>query len=364
MTDSVPTPSFVSEPPPQTLPPNTVSPTVSKMSEPLFLKRVFAAKVAVRSNPFTVVAPYSEVPPPKVTMEPEIVMPSVAVRATLRGLLEFAAEIVAPVRMSIAPSVLRLKVRAAPPKFRMCAAPPASALPVSTIAPVPVAAFDVEIDTSVVTKLALISASVMSPLPDVVEMVSPVGSISQLPVFPCGAWVSTLTPSATRTREAEVSTNPPSPPSAPPRALMLPLISARLAGLSKLAIRLTEPPAPAAGPSTRMLPLCWMVSDASSTTRPATLAMPVASSVPLLRTTPPCNAAAACAERMICPPGATTALRLSTKDWICDGVTSTPAKLWLSSNRSVTRSPAAMATAPICADTKPWLRTSGAIKAT
>ncbi|WP_316681286.1 hypothetical protein [Ralstonia flaminis] len=112
-----------------------------------------------------------------------------------------------------------------------------------------------------------------------------------------------------------------------------------------------------------MAPLCWMVSLASRRTVPPSLVRPVASSVPVLRTTPPCRRSTACADRMMSPPGARTALPFSTSAAMVAGVTWMLASVWLPLNCSSYVSPAASATVPSWATTTPWLRTSGASSA-
>ena len=90
----------------------------------------------------------------------------------------------------------------------------------------------------------------------------------------------------------------------------------------------------------------------------------VALSCPLFLTTEPCSAASAWADKMICPPSASTALRFSTMAAMAWGVVVMPVKpvpelLKL----SVMASPEASATVPAWATTTPWLRTSGASNA-
>ncbi|MBB1629995.1 hypothetical protein A9975_03845 [Cupriavidus sp. UME77] len=84
------------------------------------------------------------------------------------------------------------------------------------------------------------------------------GSISQFPVLPCGARVSTVALSTIFTCEPDVSTKPPSPPSLPPCALMVPSTVVRLLALPRSAIAITVPPLPAlcAAASALMMPLC------------------------------------------------------------------------------------------------------------
>ncbi|WP_458764207.1 hypothetical protein [Cupriavidus basilensis] len=175
--------------------------------------------------------------------------------------------------------------------------------------------------TLLVASRPLSTAPVMSP-PDA-AIVKSFGSSNHEPVLPCGARVSTIALSLIFSCEADVSTNPPSPPSLPPRALMVPSTVVRLLALPRSAIAITLPPLPAlcAAASALMLPLCWMASLASRRTVPPSLLRPVASSVPVLRTTPPCRRSAACADRMISPPGARTALPFSTSAAMVAGVT-------------------------------------------
>ena len=126
-------------------------------------------------------------------------------------------------------------------------------------------------------------------------------------------------------RLAEVSTNPPSPPRVPPLALMLPLTVVRLLGLPRSAIRVMLPPCPAlpAAASACMLPLWLIWSEALSKMRPPSFTRPLACKLPVLFTMPPCKRLAACADKMISPPGACTALPFSTKALIVAGVTTT-----------------------------------------
>ncbi|MHA7679358.1 hypothetical protein [Cupriavidus sp. PET2-C1] len=146
---------------------------------------------------------------------------------------------------------------------------------------------------------------------------------------------------------------------------MAPSTVVKLFALLKSAMAITLPPLPAlcAAASALMMPLCWMVSLASRRTVPPSRVRPVASSVPVLRTTPPCKRSAACADRMIRPPGARTALPFSTSAWMVAGVTSRLASVWLPLNCNSYASPAASATVPSCATMTPRLRTSGASSA-
>ena len=185
-----------------------------------------------------------------------------------------------------------------------------------------------------------------------------------MPVLPLGARVSTREWMPILTLPPDVSTNPPSPPASPPRALMLPLMLAVLLALSRLAISVTFPPLPLL-PSAAladMLPLCWMLSLAIKRMVPPLSTKPLASSRPVLLTTPPCNRLAAWADMMIKPPGANTAWPLSTKAATVAGSTRTFAKRE-PSNCNSNVSPAVSATVPICATTTPVLRTSGASSA-
>jgi hypothetical protein len=166
--------------------------------------------------------------------------------------------------------------------------------------------------TSPFVRFALSAAPVISP-PEAATVKS-VGSISQFPDLPCGARVSTVALSAIFKCEPDVSTKPPSPPRLPPRALIVPSTVVRLLALLRSAIAITLPPLPAlcAAASALTMPLCWMASLADRRIVPPSLVSPVASSVPVFFTTPPCRRFAACAERIISPPGARTALPFST----------------------------------------------------
>ena len=185
--------------------------------------------------------------------------------------------------------------------------------------------------TLLVVSAVLRVAPLMSPegvVPVTVPVLSAaiaksLGSISQLPLRPMAALVSMRALFAIRTLEAEVSTKPPSPPALPARALRLPLTSVTLASWDRSAIRVTVPPLPAepGAASALMLPLWVMRSLAARRMLPPLLTRPLASTVPLLLTTPPCKRLAAWAERMIKPPGALTAWPLSTRVAMVDGVT-------------------------------------------
>ena len=208
------------------------------------------------------------------------------------------------------------------------------------------------------------AAPVMSP--PLAAIVKSFGSSSQVPALPCAALVSTLKVSPILSRVPEVSTNPPSPPRLPPLALMLPSICVVLPALARSAIKLTVPPLPLlfGAASTWMMPLCVMRSLASSRMTPPLAVRPLASRLPLLFTTPPCKWLSAWALRMIRPPGACTALPLSTSAAMLAGVTRILAKVLLPSNCNSKTSPAASATVPSCATMTPLLRTSGASRAT
>ena len=211
--------------------------------------------------------------------------------------------------------------------------------------------------------LAPMPLLVCAPLPEL--MVKSVGSINQVPARPLGAKVLTRVLSSTATCEAEVSMNPPSPPNSPPSARQLPSTVMRLSGLAKSAIAVMLPPRPALPGAALavMLPVLLMAELARKRITPPLSTKPVASKLPVLRTTPLSKPLAAWADKMIKPPGACTALPLSTSADTVAGVTSTLFRLCLASKLSSMRSPAAITTAPILATTTPLLRTSGASKA-
>ena len=112
-----------------------------------------------------------------------------------------------------------------------------------------------------------------------------------------------------------------------------------------------------------MLPVCTSAWLASSRITPSLLLKPVACRLPALLTTPPCKLSAACADRMISPPGACTALPFCTSAAIVAGVTTTWARPLLALNCKLKLSPAASTAVPICAMTMPLLMTLGASRA-
>ena len=139
----------------------------------------------------------------------------------------------------------------------------------------------------------------------------------------------------------------------PPSARTVPLLAMRSPLMATL------PPAPEAS----RLPLLSTRPELSSTILPPREDKPVATTLPVLRTTPPCNSLAAWADMMIMPPGACTAEPFSTSAAIAEGDTSTPARVRLSLNCREICSPAAIATVPAWAMTMPLLRTCGASRA-
>ena len=143
------------------------------------------------------------------------------------------------------------------------------------------------------------------------------------------------------------------PMAPPPSARTVPLLAMRSPLMATL------PPAPEAS----RLPLLSTRPELSSTILPPREDKPVATTPPVLRTTPPCNSLAAWADMMIMPPGACTAEPFSTSAAIVEGDTSTPARLRLSANCREICSPAAIATVPAWAITMPLLRTCGASRA-
>ena len=163
----------------------------------------------------------------------------------------------------------------------------------------------------------------------VLETSKSFGSSSQLPAKPFGASVLILAESPTLKREADVSINPPSPPRLPPLALMLPATSVTLSGLLRSAITSIRPPCPAlaGAASALMLPVSSMRSLATKRTTPPSRTRPVALITPVFLTTPACKRLAAWADKMMRPPGASTALPFSTSAAIVAGVTSTLDKL-------------------------------------
>ncbi len=151
------------------------------------------------------------------------------------------------------------------------------------------------------------------------------GSSNHSPALPFGAAALTLAAASMFNLLPEVSINPPSPPNAPPFALMLPLTRVKLSGLFKSAISVMLPPCPAlsGAASACMLPLWLIWSEARSRMRPPSFTKPLACKLPVLFTMPPCKLLAACADKMISPPGACTALPFSTKVFMVAGVTTT-----------------------------------------
>ena len=153
------------------------------------------------------------------------------------------------------------------------------------------------------------------------------GSSSQLPACPRGARVLTLVASAMRKSVAEVSMNPPSPPCSPPLALMLPSTCVRLLALFRSAMMSMRPPLPAllaaASALIRLVGASSILWLALKRMVPPSLTNPVAEIAPLFLTTPPSKPLAACADKMISPPGACTALPLSTRVSMVAGATST-----------------------------------------
>ena len=142
----------------------------------------------------------------------------------------------------------------------------------------------------------------------------------------------------------------------PPSARTAPLLAMR----SPLIVTLPLPPG---APEASRLPLLSTRPELSSTILPPRSLKPVATTLPVLRTTPPCNSLAAWADMMIMPPGACTAEPFSTSAAIAEGDTSTPARVRLSLNCREICSPAAIATVPAWAITMPLLRTCGASRA-
>ena len=177
--------------------------------------------------------------------------------------------------------------------------------------------------------LAKLFCSVVAPMPlllpepEPLLIVKSVGSSSQVPNLPWGALVSTRVPSAITRLAADVSTNPPSPPRLPPRALKAPPMSVRPDALLRSVITSMRPPWPAllGAASAAMRPVCSMRSLATRRTTPPSDTRPVALITPLFFTTPACRRLAAWADRMTRPPGASTALPLSTSAAMVAGVT-------------------------------------------
>ena len=96
--------------------------------------------------------------------------------------------------------------------------------------------------TSAVARLLDSKVPVISP--PLEATVKSVGSIVQVPDFPCGALVLMAAKSPIDTLLAEVSTFPPSPPRLPALALILPLILVVLDRLLKSAMMAIVPPLP------------------------------------------------------------------------------------------------------------------------
>ena len=201
--------------------------------------------------------------------------------------------------------------------------------------------------------------------PEPLLMVKSVGSINQVPTVPLGASVLSLAPSCTETCEADVSMKPPLPPSAPPCARQVPSTVIVLAVFDRSAMAVMSPPLPAlaAAASASTVPVLTMLWLARKRITPPLSSRPLACKVPLFLTTPLSNWLAACADKMIRPPGACTALPFSTRAATVAGVTTMLARLFCLSNCSSKLSPAARATVPILAITMPLLRTSGASRA-
>ena len=128
-------------------------------------------------------------------------------------------------------------------------------------------------------------------------------------------------------RFADVSIKPPSPPCSPPLALMLPSTRVVLVRLVKSAMISIRPPLPVLPGAASALMLLVEVSCillvAVRRITPPSLSSPVAEMLPLFLTTPPSKLLAACADKMMRPPGACTALPFSTKVSSAEGVTST-----------------------------------------
>ena len=182
--------------------------------------------------------------------------------------------------------------------------------------------------------------SVLAPMPllvlapDPALMVKSVGSISQVPDFPLGASVVTLTLSWMMTWEADVSMNPPSPPKSPPLADSVPLMSALLLGLLKSAMAVMVPPWPllfgaASASRAPVLTMRWL-ADRRMT--PPLSTRPEACRVPLFLTTPLCSWLAAWADKIIRPPGACTAWPFSIKASTVAGLTKMLVKRFCLSN--------------------------------
>ncbi len=105
-----------------------------------------------------------------------------------------------------------------------------------------------------------------------------------------------------------------------------------------------------------------MVSPSSQILPPSSVRL-LASIEPLLLMTPPCRRFMACAERMISPPGASTAFLFSTSAAIWLWVAVMPASVPFSVKFRLMASPDASATVPAWAMMTPSFRTSGASRA-
>ena len=228
------------------------------------------------------------------------------------------------------------------------------------------------------------------------------GSSNHWPDLPwLAAWVSTVTCSPNCSVWPEVSTCPPLPVPAPLASMRPPTCVTLLAFFTSLHNTTLPPtpwlvalasmlapcamatcvawrmsPLPCQSPPTNTVPppvaplaSILLVLDSTilspiSTILPPLLVRLVALSWPLFLTTAPCRLANAWADKIICPPSASTALRFSTKAAMVCAVVVMPAKpvpplLKVSAIVSAD----AKATVPACATTTPWLRTSGASKA-
>ena len=180
---------------------------------------------------------------------------------------------------------------------------------------------------------------------------------SMLKLPPCVGALTSIAPLAVCVKlPAEMAMLPPDDGSNP-RASMTPLL------LMVGALSVMRPEGPSALALALMLPLLSMASDALSTMRPPRCCMPLAASVPLFLTMPPCTRSSAWADNRISPPGASTADLFSTSALMVDGVTRILASVLLPSNCSSKTSPAASATLPRLATMTPLLRTSGASRA-
>ena len=156
---------------------------------------------------------------------------------------------------SIAPSAFKVRLRAAATPTLMLAAFnvmwPASTPPLAPpveIVTLPLANADAMVAELIDEPLALAVKFGSNPVLLATSlMVMSYGSSSQVPERPRGAAVSTLAGRAS-SQPPEVSMNPPSPPSTPPRTLRLPKARVDLS-----LHRITRPPSPAAVASATML---------------------------------------------------------------------------------------------------------------